>query len=143
MARPVNLSDIPFVPSDTTHLSELEIGDPSLVVDLGSGDGKVLKWFRDNYPNAELIGYELDEGRATASQNELANTAQILNENMWDADLSEADVVYLYWMAHLMSGFYETFWNQLKAGAFVVSYQFAIPELTPIAQVEYFYIYQK
>lgn len=142
MSRPVNLLDVPYVPSDTEPLSLVEINVPSLVIDLGSGDGRVLKWFGDHYPDADLIGYELDSGRADESE-ALVPAAQILLENMWDADVSQADVVYVYWLSNLMDGFYEVFWPQMKSGAVVISLCFEIDQLTPTAQVGQFYIYQK
>lgn len=142
MTRPVNLLDVPYVQSDTEPLSLVEIDAPSLVIDLGSGDGRVLKWFKDNYPDADLIGYELDSGRASESE-ALVPSAQIILENMWDADVSQADVVYIYWLSNLMTGFYEVFWPQMKSGAVVISLCFEVDELEPAQRVGQFYVYKK
>ena len=142
MTRPVNLLDVPFVPSDITHLGDLSLGTPNKIVDMGSGDGRVLAKFAELFPDADLTGYELHQDRATQSANDIP-TANIIKGNMWDADLSEADLVYLYWATNLMEGFYEVFWPQLPSGALVVSYMYEIEGLTPIQHANYFFVYQK
>lgn len=138
--KPFYLSDIPFVPTAgdaLAHLAGLDI-KPKLVIDLGCGDGRVLKKFKELF-NCEVIGWEFDKQKAMEAAEELPGS--ILIGDMWDADVSAADVVYIYWMENLTEGFMREFWPQMKKGAWVISNAVPLP-LTPTKQLGSLYCYQ-
>jgi len=142
--RPTNLIDVPFLRSDAgilTQLSQLPIGTPRLVIDLGCGDGFVLEQFKKAF-DCELIGYELHTGRA-AEARALLPEATILEENFWEADVSKADVVYTFWLDTMMEGFMEVHWPQMKSGAWLISHQSPIPKIEPTYRLGSLYLYQK
>ena len=95
----------PFVPSDMSNvermvkLSGLRPGD--VVVDLGSGDGRIV--FTALRANSKVTGWGVDldaalvdKTNAAARAQGLGKRAQFFHRNAFDADLSKADVIYMW-----------------------------------------------
>ena len=95
----------PFVPSDMTNvermvkLARLKAGE--VVVDLGSGDGRIVFTSIKSNPKVTGWGVDLDAAlvdktNAAARAQGLGNRAQFFHRNAFDADLSKVDVVYMW-----------------------------------------------
>ena len=95
----------PFVPSDMTNvermvkLAGLKAGD--VVVDLGSGDGRIVFTSLKANPKVTGWGVDLDAGlvektNAAAKAQGFGNRAQFFHRNAFDADLSKVDVIYMW-----------------------------------------------
>lgn len=95
----------PFVPSDMSNvermvkLARLRPGD--VVVDLGSGDGRIV--FTSLRANPKVTGWGVDldaalveKTNAAAKAQGFANRAQFIHRNAFDADLSSVDVIYMW-----------------------------------------------
>ncbi|MCE4607169.1 MAG: 50S ribosomal protein L11 methyltransferase [Desulfurococcales archaeon] len=95
---------VPYIPSPrrviTTALNEALADRARLLVDLGSGDGRVLV-MAAKYYGLKAIGYEIDEdlcvlAEANARENGVKDLVEVRCESFYDADLSDADIVYAY-----------------------------------------------
>ena len=113
-------------------LEAIDLKPEQLLVDLGCGDGRVLRSARRRWP-IRAEGYEL---------NPLAFCkARLLSwcyagitihlQNFWGADLSRADVVFCYLFPDVMSRLARKLSEELKPGATVVSCNFPLPGFTP------------
>ncbi|HEX2828538.1 MAG TPA: methyltransferase domain-containing protein [Burkholderiales bacterium] len=88
----------PFVPteeSDVTRMLNLaRVGAGDVVMDLGSGDGRIVLEAARMNKEARGRGIEMDprlvaESNAKAKSAGLADRVQILHQNAFDADLSQ------------------------------------------------------
>ena len=120
----------PFVGSkpDTVRrmveLAALCAGDT--VIDLGSGDGRVVFAALEARPdtkgigvdvNAELVRKANDEARARG----LADRARFLHQNAFDADVGKVDVIFMWLFPELMRLLRPKILSQARAGARVVA----------------------
>lgn len=130
MQRPKNLLDVGFYPSgewDIARLDELPLTAESLVVDLGCGDGRVLAEIKRIF-GCRVRGYELIP-EIVAKAREAIGADNVVEGNMWEADLSEADLVYVFWDDRLMEALRDDVMPELKTGTWVISHRFGIPQL--------------
>jgi hypothetical protein len=104
----------------------------NLVVDLGCGDGRVLRTVSKT-SGATCIGYEINLlAWAKAKLLCLAFTnIHIHRKNFRVADLSGADVVFCYLFPDVMPGLAEKLSAELKPGAAIVSFNFPLPGFSP------------
>ncbi len=94
----------PYIPSPRravmTALEEALARRARVIVDLGSGDGRVLV-IAAKYFGLRAIGYEIDEdlcvlAEANAEENGVSDLVEVRCESFYNADLSGADIVYAY-----------------------------------------------
>ena len=105
------------------------------VFDLGCGDGRVLFTAVQKY-RAKAVGIEIDAKlveatREQAQKFEMGNRVKIIQGNLLEADLSDADVVTLYLLTESNSMLRPRLEKMLHPGARVVSYDFAVPGWKP------------
>jgi precorrin-6B methylase 2 len=95
----------PFVPSDQENVERMlklaQLKDDDVVVDLGSGDGRIV--LTAARMNRKLRGFGVDideklvlESNAAASAQGVADRVQFLHRNAFDADLREATVIAMW-----------------------------------------------
>jgi len=103
-----------------------------LLVDIGCGDGRVLRQVGRRY-GARTVGYELNL-LAYIKAKLLCfgrKNIQIELRNFWNADLSDADVVFCYLFPDVMRDLAAKLKSDLKPGAVVVSCNFDLPGFIP------------
>jgi SAM-dependent methyltransferase len=103
-----------------------------LLVDIGCGDGRVLRQVGKRY-GVRTVGYELNL-LAYVKAKLLCfgrKKIQIRLRNFWNADLSEADVVFCYLFPDVMRDLGAKLKSDLKPGAVVVSCNFDLPGFIP------------
>lgn len=94
-----------FVPSDEFAVERLirisNLRDDDVVVDLGSGDGRIV--FAAARANAKVRGFGVDiqedlvrKANAQAQRDGLADRVKFLHQNAFDADLSNVTVIYMW-----------------------------------------------
>lgn len=103
-----------------------------LLVDLGCGDGRVLRYVRKRY-DVQAVGFEINplaylKARAVCFG---VQGVEIRLQNFWRADLTGADIVFCYLFPDLMKSLSAKLRSELKPGALIVSCNFALPEMTP------------
>jgi SAM-dependent methyltransferase len=99
------------------------------LVDLGCGDGRVLKRAWQAY-GVTGLGYEINPFAYFKARLRCVGIkgVEIKCRSFWKADLSEADVVFCYLFPDVMKPLSEKLRSELKPGAVVVSCNFALPD---------------
>jgi hypothetical protein len=101
----------PFVPteeSDVVRMLKLAgVGAGDVVFDLGSGDGRIVLEAARMNPGARGRGIEMDpklvgESNTRAKAAGIADRVQIVHQNAFDADLSEATVITMWLWPEVM-----------------------------------------
>ena len=109
-------------------LAELKTGE--MLYDLGSGDGRAVIMAAKDF-GAKSVGVELREDlvkRALSNIHELGieTKAQILQNDIFKVDLSQADVVFLYLTTSANEKIKPKMETELKPGARIVSHDYEI-----------------
>jgi ribosomal protein L11 methylase PrmA len=125
------ITGAPFVPT-ASNVSEkmiqmAEIKAGMTVIDLGSGDGRLLCLAVKK--GARAIGYEINPFLVLYTKIKLFRTAcsrrlKIYWRNFWSADVRNADVIFVYLLPWRMEKLKKKLLSQLKPGALVVSNSF-------------------
>jgi hypothetical protein len=135
--------DAPLFPTPRDALTELprkvSIGDRARVLDAGSGVGDGLIALRRAYPQALLVGVEGGFLMAVISRLRLrlagVRDASIRRGDFWRSDWSTFDLVYLFQRPETMPRAWMKARQEMKAGAWLVSLEFAVPEVKPHARM--------
>jgi protein-L-isoaspartate O-methyltransferase len=134
-----SLSPAPFIttPDEVVQrMLELAGTRPAdLVVDLGSGDGRIVIAAARQF-GARGLGIELDRGlveksRENARQAGVAERVAFVHGDVLAADLSQATVVTVYLLPGLINQLQPRFLEQLRPGTRIVSHAFAMTSWLP------------
>lgn len=129
---------INFVPTPEPVAEEMlglaRIMPHETVYDLGSGDGRILIAAAAEY-GARAVGYEIDarlveESRKRIAAAGVADKVEVREGNLFEADLSQADVVTLYLSPTMNAKLLPQF-DAMKPGSRVLSHDFDIPGIKP------------
>lgn len=132
--------DVVYVPTPQ-HVVDamLELADvraADVVYDLGSGDGRIVITAARKY-GARGVGIELDPAllklaRENAAAAGVTDRVRFVEQDLFEADLSQATVVTLYLLQSLNERLRPKLVRELKPGARVVSHVFNMgPEWPP------------
>jgi len=123
-------------PQDVTErmLEEADVKKGDVVVDLGSGDGRILITAAKKY-GCIAIGYEIDPrlvelSRKAIAKEHLQELVMVQHADIFDVDFSRADVVTAFLYPRLMERLIPQF-EKLKPGSRIVSHQFELPGVKP------------
>ncbi|UCG13014.1 MAG: class I SAM-dependent methyltransferase [Deltaproteobacteria bacterium] len=113
-------------------LDAVPMQEGQLLVDLGCGDGRVLRAARKRY-GVRGLGYELNLLAYLKAQLLCLGSKgiEIRRRNFWTADLSEADTIFCYLFPDVMKKLSAKLKFDLKPGAVVVSCNFVLPGFNP------------
>ena len=123
--------DVHFVPTPQPVVDRMlelaRVKKGEMLYDLGCGDGRIVVTAASRY-GARGVGIDLDpkrieEARANA-QRERVRNVEFRVGNLFEADLSSADVVTLYLLASINQRLRPQLWRQLRVGSRVVSHAF-------------------
>jgi SAM-dependent methyltransferase len=117
-------------------LDLLPLTSTTRLVDLGCGDGRVLRMARRRGAG-QVIGYELNplaylKARLLSIRD---REITILHRNFWNADLGTADVVCCYLFPDVMARLADKLKRELRPGAIVISFNFPLRGLTTPSKV--------
>lgn len=131
--------DAPLFPTPAAALQDLArhapLPDGAQVLDAGCGLGHGLRALRSVYPRAKLSGIEWSWPlRALAAL--LCPWARIRQGDMWKADWSAYDMVYLFQRPESMPRAVQKARAELRPGAWLVSLEFVAQELKPAARLQ-------
>jgi len=126
--------DAPLFPTPRDALNGLEalvpIAPDALILDAGCGLGAGLVALRGAYPKARLTGIEWSWPlRALCALR--CPWARVRQGDIWRADWSAYDMVYLFQRPESMPRAVAKAQAELKAGAYLVSLEFEAQALTP------------
>lgn len=114
------------------------------IVDVGSGDGRILIGFAKQ--GIQAVGYEINPllvfySRRAIQRAGVSNRVMVYWKSFWSADLSEFDVVIIYGIPHIMKGLQKKLARELKPGAKVISNIYAFPDWQPREIKNKIYLY--
>jgi len=101
----------PFVGSDPDNVERMvRLAAPAAgetVIDLGSGDGRIVFTALRNRPDVRGIGVDINAGlvakaNAAAGAQGYGDRALFLHQNAFDADLAKVDVIFMWLFPELM-----------------------------------------
>jgi SAM-dependent methyltransferase len=146
-AQPVDPQRLaPYVPSPKEIIERMlesaEVKRGELVVDLGCGDGRILITAVQKF-GAKAVGVELNPKLAKEATEMIAklglqNHAKVIRGDIFEADLSQADVVTLYLTTSSNEKLRPKLEQSLRPGARVVSHDYGIRGWNPIDVQEVF-----
>lgn len=124
--------DVPWVPTPDEVMDTLfrmaKLTPRDVVYDLGSGDGRVViyaaKKFGARGVGIEIEGHRVKEARAAARAAGVAGRVRFIEQDLFNADIRIATVVFLYLYTAVMKRLKPKLFAELKPGTRVVAYQF-------------------
>ena len=122
--------DVRYEPSPRPVVREMlelaEVGPQDLVYDLGSGDGRIPIMAAEEF-GARGVGIDIDperiaEAEANAREAGLTDRVSFRNEDLFEADFSDASVVTLFLSRDVNRRLRPILLRQLRPGTRIVSY---------------------
>ncbi len=115
------------------------------VVDLGCGAGRLL--FLAAASGASVVGYELNPvlvwwARLVTRLRGMSKDVRVELKSIYEADLSNADVVFAFLMNGPMKKLEPKLFSECKPGTMIISYTFPIPGHEPILKEEGIFVYR-
>lgn len=107
-----------------------------IVYDLGSGDGRVLVEAAKR--GAKPVGVEMNPFLVLLCRLKKLNVRW---QNLWNADISEAQVVFVYLLPHHMNKLERKLKKELKPGSLIVSNSFIFPHWNILRKDEKNHVY--
>jgi len=124
----------PYVPSPDSAVSamlrEANVGPDDYLIDLGSGDGKIVRTAASVF-GARGMGVEIQDHLVVLS-NELAkkegtaDRVRFVRQDLFKTDLSPATVVTMYLLPHTVNQLQDKLLAELRPGARVVSHDYGL-----------------
>lgn len=123
----------PYVPTKKKELinflKEIKINKGDYFIELGSGDGRVVREAVKIY-GVKGLGVDINPllnvwARLMAKKNGLKNIS-FTTQNIFDTDLSQADIVYIFLMPKLIESIKPKLKKEIKKKAVVISHGFKI-----------------
>lgn len=131
--------DAPLFPTPRGALAGLAervpLRDGACVIDAGCGLGDGLLELRRVYPQARLLGLEWSWPLRLACALR-CRFARVRRADMWAADWSGADLVFLFQRPESMARAFDKAQRELRAGAWLASLEFAVPGVAAQARLE-------
>lgn len=133
----------PYVPTPQTVVDAMldlaQVGPGDFVVDLGSGDGRIVLTAAQRY-KARGLGVDIDpelvkQSNATAQQRGLQGRVSFRQQDVLQARIEDATVVTLYLLPGMMQQLQAKFTKELKPGTRIVSHDFPFGEWKPDREV--------
>src|SRR5215475_15376225 len=138
------LSKLPYVPTPQIVVDEMlklaDVTAKDFVVDLGSGDGRIILTAAKTF-KASGLGVDIDTKLVELSNKEaksqgLDDRAKFIEQDMFKADLSKATVVTLYVLPDFMEKLRPKLSKELKPGARIVAHDYYMSEWYPDRRLE-------
>ncbi len=131
--RPPFITTPPEVVERMLEVAGASAGD--FVIDLGSGDGRIVIAAAQKF-GASGLGIELDaelvkKSRENAERARVADKARFVQGDVLTADLSRATVLTVYLLPALMAKLQSRFVNELAPGTRIVSHSFTMAGWPP------------
>ncbi len=135
--------DVPFVPTPPVVIDEMlrlaDVKPADFVMDLGSGDGRVLIAAAKRF-GARGIGVDLDgelvaESIASAAEAGVADRVDFLQQDLFGTDLGRATVITMYLLPGVMARL-QPLLLALKPGTRLVSHDFLLADWRPDATTQ-------
>ena len=133
----------PYVPTPHSIVERMlafaEVGADDLVVDLGSGDGRIVITAAKQF-GARGLGIEIDRSLVAESQEHarkegVAGRTRFIARDLFDADLREATVLTLYLLPETNRRLLPKILAEMRPGTRVIAHRFAVGDWRPDARI--------
>lgn len=140
-------SGAPFVPTKMEKVKKMikisGLKEGEKMIDLGSGDGRIV--CEAAKTGAECVGVEISPflywwSKRKAKLKGLKNV-KFLRDSLWNIDLSEFNLITIYFIPHRMKKLYKKIKSEMKPGSRVVSYAFTFPDWQSVSKYDNIYVY--
>ncbi len=128
---------IPYYPSRESRVKKLlEVFEPKSgvkIIDLGSGDGRILRILSSKYDDIYLYGVEKDKVLFDIS-NKLSKgygNIKIFNGDLFHVDISRYDIVYTYLTSDALKRLRDRAEDFLSRGGTWIALDYSIPGIKP------------
>jgi len=120
------------------------VGPGDTLIDLGSGDGRIL--IAAAQLGAAAIGYEINpflvrRSRCLIRQAKLEKLATVYRKSFWTADFSRANVVTVYLFPHLMNRLQLLLEKKIKHSTRLVVNDYPFTKLKPVKRHHQIFLY--
>lgn len=135
--------DVPFVPTPDKAITQMlklaHVKPGDIVYDLGCGDGRIPVAAALQY-GARAVGIDIDpdrikEAREHARQSKVEDKVEFREQDMFQADISDATVVALYLLPRINLKLRPKLLAELKPGTRIVSHTFDMGDWKPKRKV--------
>lgn len=132
---------VPTPPAVVDAMLELaRVGPDDFLVDLGSGDGRIVLTAATRYKasgmGVDIDGELVDLANASARQQGVAGRVRFHRQDVLETDVSRATVLTLYLLPGMMESLRPKLLRELRPGARIVSHDFDFGEWKPDRSVE-------
>lgn len=131
-----NQYDVPYVSTPYQVVEEMlrtaGVNKNDILYDLGCGDGRIVIMAVKNF-GCRAVGVDLDpqrikESRENAVKENVENKVTFIQQDLFEADISEATVVTLYLLSSVNLKLRPRLLKELKPGTRIVSHDFSMGE---------------
>lgn len=140
--------DVPFVPTPESTVDAMltlaNVGPEDTVIDLGSGDGRIV--IAAAKRGARATGIDIDperirEADENAKENNVQDRVKFIRQNLFDADIKPATVLTMYLLPSVNLKLRPKLLKDLRPGTRVVSHAFDLGNWEPDKRLEQVYLW--
>jgi SAM-dependent methyltransferase len=140
--QPVNAG--PYVPSPTSVVADMltmaEVGPKDFVIDLGSGDGRIVltaaKVFGARGFGVDINEKLVREANESAKIQGIADRAKFTIQDLFKADISQATVLTMYLLPNTVNMLKDKLLTELKPGTRIISHDYPLSGWVPEKYVQ-------
>ena len=134
----------PYVPSPQSVVSDMlryaEVGPDDFLIDLGSGDGRIVLTAAKVF-GARGFGVEIKEelvkrANEAAQKEGLAERVKFLKQDLFKTDISQASVITMYLLPDTVNLLKDKFLSELRPGTRIVSHDYPLTGWIPEKYVQ-------
>lgn len=143
--------DVPYVPTRQETVEQMlttaKVNEHDTVYDLGCGDGRIVITAAKEF-GAKGVGIDINPDRISEStenaiEAEVTDRVRFIEQNLFEADISEATVVTLYLLQSVNLRLRPKLFQELKPGTRIVSHDFDMGDWKPdLPKISNSYEYQ-
>jgi hypothetical protein len=134
----------PYVPSPQSVVSDMlryaEVGPEDFLIDLGSGDGRIVltaaKVFGARGFGVEIKDHLVKKANQDAQKEGVADRARFLKQDLFTTDLSQASVITMYLLPDTVNLLKDKFLAELRPGTRIVSHDYPLTGWLPEKYVQ-------
>ncbi len=112
------------------------------IYELGSGWGTVAVKLAELFPEAEVQAIEISPIPISCARLRVRPNLKYLRRNIYETDLSDAELVYCYTETVSMQRLASKFKTELREGCYIISNTFALPGWEPVRVLQLKDIYR-
>ncbi len=129
----------PYVPSPSSVVADMltlaEVGPKDFVIDLGSGDGRIVltaaKVFGARGFGVEIKNDLVRASNETAKQQGIADRVKFMNQDLFKTDISQATVLTMYLLPNTVNMLKDKLLNELNPGTRILSHDYPLSGWVP------------